>query len=198
MATRADVRAKRDAASRKRDTENRKWRTIVVDPPWRYNDLGGAHGTAKQYGTMTLCELLALPLGQWAEPDAHLYVWTTNHFVREAVDLAEGWGFDLKTMLTWVKHREDQRWLGMGRYYRNATEHVVFAARGKAPILRHDLSTVFHAPRGRHSAKPQAFYDMVETASPGPYLDVFARKQRMGWDVAGNEVYSVIPELAAK
>ena len=87
---------------------------------------------------------------------------------------------------------------GMGHYFRNNTEHVIFAVKGRLPTQRKDIPTAFTAPRGRHSEKPQAFYDMVETASPGPYLDVFARKQRMGWDVAGNEVYSVIPELAAK
>lgn len=97
-------------------------------------------------------------------------------------------------MLTWIKTGT----LGMGFYFRNMTEHVLFGVRGGLRLQRKDIRTHFTAPKTRHSEKPQAFYDMVETASPGPYLDVFARKQRMGWDVAGNEVYSVIPELAAK
>lgn len=175
-----------------------RYRTIVVDPPWRYRDLGGAHGTAKQYSTMSLEDIASLSVGDWAEDDAHLYIWATNHFVREAVNFAEGWGFDLKTMLTWVKHYPHQRWLGMGRYYRNATEHVVFAARGSLAVLRRDCSTVLFAPRKRHSAKPEAFYDMVETMSPGPYLDVFARRQRQvlfgpnageQWGTWGNECF---------
>lgn len=175
-----------------------KYRTIVVDPPWRYRDVGGAHGTAKQYVTSTLEAIAATPISEWAEPDAHLYVWATNHFVREAVNLSEVWGFDLKTMLTWVKHSRDQCWLGMGRYYRNATEQVVFAVRGRLPVMRKDCSTVFFAPRGRHSEKPAAFYHMVETMSPGPYLDVFARTQRFvtygeragePWGTWGNECF---------
>ncbi len=174
-----------------------KYRTIVVDPPWRYNDLGGAHGTAKQYATTTLEQIQAIRVGDWAEDNSHIYIWTTNHFVREAVNLLEGWGFELKTMLTWVKHYPHQHWLGMGRYYRNATEHVIFGARGRLPVLRKDCSTVFFAPRGRHSEKPAAFYDMVESMSPGPYLDVFARKQRFNWDTWGNECFVAdgLPEV---
>ena len=134
-----------------------------------------------------------MPLGDWAESNAHLYVWTTNAFMVEAHDLVRRWGFVQKTILTWVKSP-----IRLGFYYRNNTEHVLFAVRGSLRLQRNDLPTAFRAPSGRHSEKPQAFYDMVETASPGPYLDVFARKQRMGWSVAGNEVYSCIPELAAR
>lgn len=175
-----------------------KWRTICVDPPWSYRQKLGGNGADAHYATASIGDIAAIPLGDWAEANAHLYLWTTNAFMAEAHTLAEAWGFDQKTILTWVKHKPHQRWLGMGSYYRNATEHALFCVRGSLPIQRKDLSTYFYAPRGRHSEKPQAFYDMVETASPGPYLDVFARKQRMGWDVAGNEVYSAIPELAAK
>lgn len=176
-----------------------RWRTIVIDPPWNYRDKGGAHGIGKHYQGLSRAALRALPVGEWADAEAaHLYLWTTNGFMRDALDLARVWGFDQKTILTWVKHRPTERWLGMGRYFRNATEHVIFAARGNLKLRRNDISTVLFAPRGRHSEKPQAFYDMVETASPGPYLDVFARTQRFGWDVAGNEVYSAIPQLAAK
>lgn len=181
--------------------EPRKWRTIVVDPPWAYGDKlrmgsGPKHrGADSHYVTAGLEDIARYPVGEWAEHDAHLYVWTTNAFLSESRALIDGWGFEYKTMLTWVKS-----YIGMGHYFRGSTEHVMFAVRGKLPLLRRDLPTHFtgHNEARRHSQKPQAFYDMVETASPSPYLDVFARKQRMGWDVAGNEVYSVIPELAAK
>jgi N6-adenosine-specific RNA methylase IME4 len=112
----------------------------------------------------------------------------TNAFICEAHELALAWGFEPKTVLTWVKPG-----IGMGFYFRNNTEHVLFAVRGGLKGLRRDLPTGFNWPRGRHSEKPAAFYDMVETMSPGPRLDVFARAKRFGWDVYGNEVYSDIP-----
>ncbi len=184
--------------------EPRKWRTIVADPPWAYrqswhpgNDHRAYHGPKRgavaNYSVMTIDAIAALPIGDYAEPEnAHMYIWTTNTFMVEAHRLMEAWGFKQKTILTWIKPR-----LGMGTYYRNCTEHVLFGTRPKSPVLRKDQRTYFTGEQGRHSEKPSSLYDMVETMSPGPYLDVFARKQRFGWDVAGNEVYSAIPELAA-
>jgi N6-adenosine-specific RNA methylase IME4 len=199
-----------------------KYRTVVIDPPWAYRQRwlqagkgnalshdglagifkrGGANGNARagirgaaaKYNCMPLSEIYALLVGEWTEDDAHLWLWTTNHFMLEAHRCLKTWGFDYKTMLTWVKPQ-----MGMGMYLRGTTEHVLFAVRGHLKLLRRDIRTDLRAPRGEHSEKPQAFYDMVETASPGPYLDVFARRQRMGWSVAGDEVYSEIPALAAK
>ena len=181
-----------------------KYRTIVVDPPWAfdqtwakgkflvYNGAKGGDGAYRKgrgavanYTVMSLEDIQELPLGEWADGPAHLYVWTTNQFLVQAHELAQGWGFAVKTMLTWVKPR-----IGMGTYYRNNTEHVVFAARGGLKVLRHNVRTAFRAAQGRHSEKPAAFYDIVESMSPGPYLDVFARKQRFGWDAWGAEVYT--------
>lgn len=172
-----------------------KYRTIVVDPPWAYylRRRDKTHRGRCTYDDMTVDQIGAVPVGDWAEANAHLYLWTTNNHIEHAHGIVRGWGFEPKTVLTWVKNV-----FGVGGYYRNSTEHIVFAVRGTLPTQRKDVATHFKAPRGRHSEKPAAFYDMVESMSPGPYLDVFARKQRMGWDVAGNEVYSVIPELAAK
>jgi N6-adenosine-specific RNA methylase IME4 len=170
------------------------YRTICVDPPWSYTDkLSGFRGVTgtnirgadSQYQTMNLDGIRAVPVGEWSEDDAHLYLWTTNAFMVEAHELAKAWGFRQRTILTWVKTS-----FGMGHYYRNSTEHVLFCVRGKLPVARHDVPTHFVAPRGRHSAKPESFYDMVETMSPGPYLDVFARRQRMGWDTWGNECFT--------
>lgn len=186
-----------------------RYRTIVVDPPWAYQDLWDHYlsyskasgqdkaidrralqplhyrrGAAANYTTLSLEDLAALPISKWVDDDAHLYLWTTNAFMVEAHNLAVAWDFKVKTILTWVKPR-----LGMGTYYRNNTEHVLFAVKGSLKTLRKDCRTAFEGAQGRHSEKPQAFYDMVETMSPGPYLDVFARRQRMGWDVWGNEVY---------
>jgi N6-adenosine-specific RNA methylase IME4 len=203
-------------------TEQQRWRTLVIDPPWEYRQRwlqagkgnalthdglagifkkGGARGDARagirgaaaKYGCMSLADIRALPVADWAEDNAHLYLWTTNAFLRDAFDCMKGWGFDYKTLITWRKTQ-----MGMGMYWRNSTEHVLFGVRGKLKLLRRDLRTDFTAQRGPHSQKPDVFYDLVEMASPGPWIEVFARRQRMGWSVAGDQVYSAIPLLEAK
>ena len=161
-----------------------KYRTIVVDPPWSYKERVGRGRAENHYGTMSHADLMALPVGSWAEVNAHLYLWTTNAFMVEAHELAKAWGFTQKTILTWVKPQ-----IGMGRYYRNNTEHCLFAVKGMLHVLRADMPTAFTAVRRRHSAKPEAFFDMVQSMSPGPYLDVFSRQQRLGWDTWGNECF---------
>lgn len=171
----------------------KKYRTIVVDPPWNYGDLmssgqGRVRGAGNHYDLLSQEDLMRLPMGEWADDEAHLYLWTTNAFVRDAFALVEAWGFEYKTMLIWGKPQ-----IGMGHYFRNNTEPILFATKGNMKTLRKDVPTLFMAPRGRHSEKPAAFYDMVETMSPEPRLDVFARLHRFGWDVYGNEVYTDIP-----
>ncbi len=169
------------------------YHTIVVDPPWAYEDKlqmgsGSKHrGAASHYVCADTTAIAAIPVGEWAEPESHLYLWTTNAFMVEAHQLAEAWGFRQRTILTWVKTA-----FGMGHFYRNNTEHVLFCVRGSLKTLRRDQPTAFTAPRGRHSEKPASFYDMVETMSPGPYLDVFARKQRFNWDTWGNECFNSV------
>ena len=166
----------------------RRYATIVADPPWRYNVKPPEGGT--DYPTMTQEELLQLPIGQWANDNAHLYLWTTNSFLVEAHALMRSWGFDYKTLITWVKRRPtNDNWIGMGFYYRGVTEHVLFGVRGSLGVLNKDQANLFYAPHGAHSEKPAAFYDMVEHMSPGPFLDVFSRKQRFNWDTWGNEAF---------
>lgn len=188
-----------------KSTQPKKYRTLVIDPPWAFDQAWATNGKSPRdfwYGTgrghrgiqprgavakyevRTIADIAAIPIGEWAEDEnAHMYIWTTNTFMVEAHDLMKAWGFRQKTILTWVKPR-----LGMGTYYRNNTEHVLFGVRGKSPVLRRDCRTAFTAEQGRHSEKPAAFYDIVESMSPEPYLDVFARKLRFGWDAWGLEV----------
>jgi N6-adenosine-specific RNA methylase IME4 len=154
--------------------------TIVVDPPWRYDNTATRGAAEDHYPTMPLAELAALDLP--ASDNAHLYLWTTNGFLREAFDLVDAWGFTYKTCLTWCKPQ-----IGMGNWFRNSTEHVLFGIRGKLPTARNDVPTHFVADRTRHSAKPESFYDLVETCSPAPRLDMFARRRRFGWHTWGNE-----------
>jgi N6-adenosine-specific RNA methylase IME4/ParB-like chromosome segregation protein Spo0J len=158
-----------------------KYRTIVVDPPWDHEGFSLAGRGAPQYAVMSHEELLALPVGEWADDDCHLYLWTTNNFIGRALDLMAAWGFAYKTVLTWVKPR-----IGLGSYFRSSTEHVLFGARGDLMTRARDIPTHFEAPTGEHSEKPSEFFDLVMRASYPPYLDAFARKQREGWEVWGN------------
>lgn len=135
-----------------------------------------------------------------AANNSHLYLWTTNAFMVEAHDLARAWGFAPKTIITWVKVKNDEKTPSMktGYYYRGATEHVVFAVRGSLRLQTTEAhSTAFLYPRLAHSVKPIPFYSMVEKCSPGPYLEMFARQRRRGWMAWGNEVKSDI-EIACR
>ena len=164
------------------------YRTIVADPPWRYGTRTPT-STAKarraaadaHYATMTVEDICAIQVP--AADDAHLYLWATNPLLREAFDVVAAWGFTYRTTLTWLKTGA----LGMGFYFRGDTEHVLFATRGSSPIAAANRRrNWFHAQRTRHSVKPDAFYDLVEQVSPGPYLEIFARRARFGWDYAGD------------
>ena len=168
----------------------KRYRTIVADPPWKYESPAFGYGADANYPTMRPEDIANMGVGLWAEDNAHLYLWTTNSFMEEAHRIVRGWGFATKTILTWIKRRPvNDNWLGMGYYYRNVTEHILFAVRGSLKVFHNDCPNFFFAPRGSHSEKPAAFYDMVERMSPGPYLDVFARTQRLRWDTFGNEAF---------
>jgi N6-adenosine-specific RNA methylase IME4 len=174
-----------------------KYGTIVADPPWRYQKQNGmAVNTAEaHYDTMTTEDIAGLPIAELAEDDAHLYLWVTNAILlrqregiaghEDAAGIARAWGFEPKSLLTWVK---SENGAGMGWFFRGDTEHVLFAVKGKAPIPpERRVSNVFRGSRGAHSAKPDSFLDLVEQVSPGPYLELFARSARFGWDYWGDQ-----------
>ncbi len=169
------------------------YRTIVADPPWRYsNGTVPQGGVEHQYGTMAPEDIIALPVAGLAAPDAHLYLWVTNLHLREGrpFEILDAWGFRYVTLLTWHKLGP----IGLGYYFRGETEHVLFGVKGRSPIEpRLRERNHFAASKGRHSEKPDRFYELVERVSPGPYLELFARRRRYGWDVWGNEA----PEFAA-
>jgi len=162
------------------------YQSIVIDPPWDWGDEGDADqlGRARPtYQTMTFDELRKLDVGAQAEQNAHLYLWITNRSLPKGFTLLEDWGFRYVTMLTWCKPH-----FGMGNYYRGQTEQVLFGVRGSLPLLRRDRGTWFQAPRPRgHSSKPDAFYELVEECSPGPWLEMFSRSARPGWSAWGAE-----------
>lgn len=159
------------------------YRTIAADPPWQYGNTATRAAAQGHYPTMSLDELCALPVEGWAADEAHLYLWTTNGFLREAFDVLDAWGFTYKTTLTWVKPQ-----LGIGNYFRSSTEHILFGIRGGLKTIDSNQFNWFQAKRGRHSQKPQRFFELVETCSPGPFLEMFSRARRLGWDAWGNEV----------
>lgn len=162
--------------------------TIVLDPPWDWGDEGDVNqmGRAKpDYATMSLEQMLELPVGKFADTDCHLYCWVTNRSMPKVFALIERWGFRYVTLLTWPKKS-----FGMGNYFRGQTEHVVFAVKGSQTLKTKSASTLLPAwDRGKgHSSKPPEFREFVEGCSPGPYLEFFARSKREGWTSWGADV----------
>jgi N6-adenosine-specific RNA methylase IME4 len=160
--------------------------TIVADPPWQYDNRGTRNAAAKHYPTLSIEDLCDLDVANHAADDAHLYLWTTTTFLRQAFDVMDAWGFTYKTNIVWVKPQ-----MGLGNYFRVSHEHVLFGVRGSAPIPpANRVKSWFEANRGQHSAKPDSFLDIVETCSPSPGLEMFARRRRMTvfeWSYWGNE-----------
>jgi N6-adenosine-specific RNA methylase IME4 len=184
------------------------YRTIVADPPWPQKDSGprtaatggrwdnsGAGQAGKRsivpYDRMSVAAISDLPVADLAEPDAHLYLWTTNAFLHDALKIVPAWGFRFSSLLTWCK---PPMGLGLGGAFVNTTEFVIFARRGTLPAIARSDSTWWRWSRPHlagagptHSAKPDAFLDVVEQVSPAPRLEMFARRNRLGWDTWGNE-----------
>lgn len=164
--------------------------TIVADPPWKYEKGGPRSGEkaifgeikTPPYSMMTVAEITALPVADLAAADAHLYLWTTNRYLYDSHDIARAWGFKPSQILTWCKPR---RGIGPGGAFSNTTEFVLYCRRGSLPYGDRIDTTWWELPRGAHSVKPAAFMDIVERVSPGPYVELFARAPRLGWDSWG-------------
>ena len=160
----------------------------VVDGTWWGRHRGGS--VKLPYPVMELGAISALPIAELAEGDAHLYLWTTNRFLEEAFDYARLWTFEPRQTLVWAK---PPMGIGFGGAFTTTTEFVLFCRRGNLKTLRRVDSSWWNWSRPyvdghiAHSAKPDAFIDMVEQVSPGPYLELFARRNRLGWDTWGNE-----------
>jgi len=167
-----------------------KYRTIVADPPWPVRQppkvfKSGTTNAPLPYSTMTVQEIAALRPAELTAPSAHLYLWTVNRFVRDAYDVINAWGFTPAMLLTWCK---EPMGIGPGRQYASTTEFVLFAWRGPQEREPRRVERNWWVwPRGRHSEKPDVFLDIVESVSPGPYLELFSRRARLGWDTWGNE-----------
>lgn len=164
---------------------------IVADPPWRHGDKlpGLGRGAAKHYQTMTVEEICGFKLPPIAA-DCWLFLWRVSSMPREALDVVDAWGFVPKSEVVWRKMTKDgQRVrIGMGRSVRLCHEACIIAKRGHPKILNRSIPSVFDAPRGEHSTKPEAFFDLVERLAPGPYVELFARRRRPGWHCFGDEL----------
>lgn len=177
------------------------YRTVVADPPWPLK--GGGRQLWREgrpsgltrpmpYPTMSLSEIAALAVEPHVDHEAHLYLWTTQKFLRNAYDVVEAWGFrPSATVLTWCKKPYGRC---MGRLFGSATEFILFGWRGTPPPKGRPTinRNWFTWTRGQHSQKPEAFYDLVEQVSPAPRLELFARRQRLGWDTWGDEAFEHI------
>ena len=161
------------------------FQVIVADPPWRYET-----GSTLPYPTMDIEEIKAMPIKTIAADDATLWLWTTNAHLRIAFEVVEAWGFEYRTLLTWVKNQ-----MGTGDWLRGQTEHCLLAVRGKPVFLHGNHSTALEAARREHSRKPEEFYALVEATCPGNRVELFSRQERQGWVAFGNQValYSAVP-----
>lgn len=164
--------------------------TIVADPPWSFGDSlpGQNRGAVRNYSTLSVQDLCNFPLPELS-PDCRLFLWRVASMQQEALDVMRTWGFTLKTEIVWSKLTVNGKpWFGMGRTVRAQHETCLIGVRGKPEVLSHSIRSLFEAKYTKHSGKPEEFFDIVEQLSPGPYVELFARRQRPGWICLGDEL----------
>jgi N6-adenosine-specific RNA methylase IME4 len=184
-----------------------RYRTIVADPPWPYSDngfiaghtpaSGKVHERVKPYEFLPVAAIAAMPMHDLTADDARLFLWATNRFLPDAFGVVEAWGFRYRQTVVW---RKTGRLPPLSASVApNHAEFLLVGVKGKPERLRHWTSNVVAAPRLAHSVKPDVFLDLVEQVSPGPYLEMFARRARFGWDYWGDESLGTaeMPEAAA-
>ena len=190
-----------DLAQRLRQSLSGEYATILADPPWQFSNRTGKmapeHRRLSRYSTLSLEAIKALPDNDIAQTPSHLYLWVPNALLQEGLEVMKAWGFTYKTNLVWYKVRKDggPDGRGVGFYFRNVTELVLFGIKGslrtKAPG-RKQVNLISSRKR-EHSRKPDELYDVIETCSPKPYLELFARGSRPGWTSWGDEADAQIP-----
>jgi len=174
----------------------RRFATILADPPWRFDNRTGKvapeHRRLSRYGTLSLADIRAMPVVEATNESAHLYLWVPNALLPDGLAVMEAWGFTYKSNLVWHKIRKDggSDGRGVGFYFRNVTELILFGVRGKnartlAPGRRQ--VNLMAVGKREHSRKPDEQYEIIEACSPGPRLELFARGERPGWIGFGNQ-----------
>lgn len=180
------------------------FKTVLADPPWRFTNRTGKvapeHRRLDRYDTMTLADIKALPVEDTLAKNAHLYLWVPNALLPDGMAVMEAWGFRYVSNIVWAKRRIDggPDGRGVGFYFRNVTELILFGVRGSMRTLAPARSQVnmIETRKREHSRKPDEQYEFIESCSPGPYLEMFARQQRPGWEAWGNE--SDVEEVRGK
>lgn len=180
-----------------------KFETVLADPPWRFQNRTGKvapeHVRLARYETMPLDDIIDLPVGDITTDQAHLYLWVPNALLPEGLEVLRAWGFTYKTNLVWYKTRKDggPDGRGVGFYFRNVTELVLFGVKGSRRTLAPGRRQVnlFSERKREHSRKPEQLYDIIEACSPGPYLELFARYRRCGWHQWGAGLVAEPPRL---
>jgi N6-adenosine-specific RNA methylase IME4 len=174
----------------------KRFGTVLADPPWQFQHRTGKmapeHRRLNRYGTMTLDDIASLPVAAVCDEPAHLYLWVPNALLPQGLQVLRAWGFEYKSNIVWHKIRKDggSDGRGVGFYFRNVTELVLFGVRGKnARTLASGRRQVnlLATQKREHSRKPDEFYPIVEACSRGPFLELFARGTRPGWTVWGNQ-----------
>lgn len=162
-----------------------RFATVYADPPWPYSNTAARGAAENHYRTMTLDAIRSEPVKQLVADDAHLHLWTTNAFLREAFDVIRAWGFHYKSCLVWVKPQ-----IGLGNYWRVSHEFLLLGVRGNLPFQARTIRSWQLARRTGHSRKPFLFRSLIEQVSPGPYLELYGREEQphTGWTVYGNQV----------
>ena len=183
------------AAGDLRRLEGGPFSTILADPPWRFMNRTGKvapeHRRLSRYDTMTTAAIRALPVAEVATENAHLYLWVPNALIADGLRVMESWGFTYKSNIVWAKRRKDggPDGRGVGFYFRNVTELILFGVKGSMRTLapgRRQVN-IIESRKREHSRKPDEQYDLIESCSPGPYLELFARYSRQGWTPWGLE-----------
>lgn len=183
-------------ASLIRFVDGKKYKTIYADPPWQFQNRTGKiapeHKRLNRYQTMTLADIKALPVAEISDKKSHLYLWVPNALLPEGIEVLKAWGFEYKTNIIWEKVRKDGQpdGRGVGFYFRNVTEMLLFGIRGeKNRTLDPARSQVnlIRTMKREHSRKPDEIIPLIESCSPGPYIELFARGDRAGWDMWGNQ-----------
>lgn len=171
------------------------FQTVLADPPWRFQNRTGKvapeHRRLDRYSTMSLDDICGLPVADVTAKNAHLYLWVPNALLPDGLRVMEEWGFKYKSNLVWAKRRKDggPDGRGVGFYFRNVTELILFGVKGSMRTLAPARSQVnmIETRKREHSRKPDEQYDLIEACSPGPYLEMFARYPHDGWTVWGDE-----------
>jgi N6-adenosine-specific RNA methylase IME4 len=177
--------------------------TVMADPPWRFQNRTGKmapeHKRLSRYGTMSFDDIYALPVQQMVRDRAHLYLWCPNALLPEGLETMKRWGFRYVSNVVWYKIRKDggPDGRGVGFYFRNVTELLLFGVRGSMRTLKpgRTQTNIIATRKGAHSVKPDEQYQIIESCSPGPYLEMFARRHREGWAQFGDQAPEGPPEL---